>query len=69
MAERIHYSSMVTGLLALTGAGLYLLDDSGSVQVDEAVAGASLLVVAGSAGLLRSLHRLANRKASRRVSH
>jgi hypothetical protein len=63
MSEGISYGSMLTGLAALTGAGLYMLDGTGAVQVDEAVAGASLLVVIGTAGLLRSAHRLLSRRS------
>ena len=63
MAERINYPSMVAGLAALTGAGLYLLDDSGALQVDEAVAAASLLIVVGATGLLRSVHALVSRRS------
>lgn len=61
--QRIHYTSMLTGLAALTGAGLYLLDDSGAVEVDEAVAAASLWIVLGSAGLMRAVHRLVSRRS------
>ena len=60
MAERhpLDLVSLVAGLLALTGGGLYLLDDSGAAQVDEAVTAASLLVVLGVFTLVRSVLRL-----------
>jgi cysteine sulfinate desulfinase/cysteine desulfurase-like protein len=62
VAEIQSRSSLLTGLLAVTGAGLYALDGSGAVNVDEAVTLASLLVLVGAAGVTRSvtalLHRL-----------
>lgn len=54
-------TSLATGLLALTGAGLYLLDATAAVEVDEAVTGASLLVALGLAGLIRSVQKLLSR--------
>ena len=60
MADRhaVDSASLVTGLLAVTGSALYLLDDAGAVAVDEAVAAAVLLVVLGAVSLLRSLRLL-----------
>lgn len=58
MADR---TSLLTGLAALTGAGLFLLDDTGTAQVDEAVTVASLVVVLGAAGVIRSVHALLRR--------
>ena len=55
----------MVGVVSLTGAGLYLLDHTGAVAVDEAVAGASLLVAAGIAGLIRSVQRLLAGRGSR----
>lgn len=60
-------TSLAVGLVALTGAGLSLLDDSGVVAVDEAVAAASLLIAAGVAGLTRSVHRLLAGRGSRQT--
>ena len=60
MADRtvVDGASVVVGLLAVTGAALYLLDDGGAVAVDEAVAAAVLLVVLAVVSLVRSLQRL-----------
>ncbi len=63
MAERrIHLSSLVTGLLALTFAGLYLLHHAGVAAVDEYVVGAAVPVVLGAAGAALSLRRLLSRR-------
>ena len=58
MADR---TSLLTGLAALTGAGLFLLDETGAAQVDEAVTAASLVVVLGVTGVIRSVHALVSR--------
>lgn len=57
MAERHPFDpvSLLAGLLALTGAGLFLLDDAGLVQVDAVLTAATLLVVLGAFSLVRSL--------------
>ncbi|MCW2598986.1 MAG: hypothetical protein JWM02_815 [Frankiales bacterium] len=66
MAERrpVELLSLITGLLALTGAGLYLLDDSGAVQVDAAATVALLCVVLGVVGLVRSVLRFVSSRRS-----
>lgn len=46
--------SLVTGLLALIGSGLYLVDAAGAVEVDEVVALAALLIALGVVGGVRS---------------
>jgi hypothetical protein len=59
VAERgIDVLSLVVGLVAATVAVLVLVDRSGAVAVDGAVATAAVLVVLGLAGLARSLQRL-----------
>lgn len=58
MAEIQSRSSLVVGLLALVGAGLYGLDSTGAVQVDEAVTAATVFVVLGAAGVIRSVTAL-----------
>jgi hypothetical protein len=50
--------SFVVGLLALIGAGLALLDQSGHTHVDGTVAGACLLLAIGLTGLTRAALRL-----------
>jgi hypothetical protein len=50
--------SMTTGVLALTGTGLFFLDHSGAVQVDEVVALASLWVGMALVALARSAVKL-----------
>lgn len=63
MAERsFDHLSFHAGLAACLGSGLYLLDRSGGVQVDEAVTGATLLIGLGAAGLLRAAARLVSRR-------
>jgi hypothetical protein len=61
VAEIQSRSALVSGLLAVTGAGLYGLDASGSVNVDEAVTAATLVVVLGAAGVIRSVAALLHR--------
>ncbi len=56
--RRAHLTSLIAGLVALTAATLTVLDQAGAVHVDEVVAAASLLLVAGLAGLARSVLRL-----------
>jgi hypothetical protein len=63
VAEVRSRGSLLAGLLAVTSAGLYGLDSTGSVHVDEAVVGASLLVVLGVSGLIRSVTALLDRPA------
>lgn len=71
MAEHRSFDllSFLTGLLALVAAGLYLLDDllddHGVAQVDEAVVGATFVVVLGAAGLLRAVATLWRRPTER----
>lgn len=55
-------AGLVVGLTALTGAGLYALDAAGVVAVDEAVTAATLLLVVGGTGLVRSVQRLVSRR-------
>lgn len=55
--------SFVVGLLALIGAGLALLDQSGHSHVDGAVAGAALLLAFGLAGVTRAALRLRGPRA------
>jgi hypothetical protein len=55
-------AGLVVGLAALTGAGLYWLDAGGVVEVDEAVTAATLLLVVGGTGLVRSVQRLLSRR-------
>lgn len=63
MAERrIHVSSFVVGLLALTFAGLYLLDHFGGANIDEYVVAASTLVALGVAGVAASARRLVSQR-------
>lgn len=58
--------SFLTGVLALLGAGLYVLDDSGTTQVDEAVVGAALVLALGLYGLVRSVLTVRTRWQQRR---
>lgn len=63
MAERrFDYLSFLVGLAAVLGAGLYLLDDSGAVQVDELVAVATLWIALGTVGLVRTAQRFVSRR-------
>lgn len=58
--------SFVTGLVALLVAALSLIDgvDLISVDIDGAIVGAVLLVVAGAATVVRTLSRLLGRNGS-----
>jgi hypothetical protein len=62
VAELQSRSSLVVGLLAVTGAGLYALEASAAVHVDEAVTAATLLLVLGAAGAIRSVTGLVRRR-------
>ena len=72
MAERggtgwggpVNQLSLLVGLLSLAGAALFLLDDSGAVHVDEAVAVATLWIVAGTVGLAHAVQRLIRRRSA-----
>ncbi len=55
--------SFTIGMLALLVAGLFLIDDVGLSDVDAGVAAAVLLLVAGAALVLKTLSRLAGRRA------
>ncbi len=60
MAERrVNLPSFIAGLLALTFAGLYLLD--GTINVDEYVIAASALVALGLGGVAASVRSLLHR--------
>jgi hypothetical protein len=50
--------SFVVGLLALSGAGLALLDRAGEVQVDGGVTAAAFLLAVAVAGLVKAAMRL-----------
>jgi hypothetical protein len=63
--RRFDTLSFVAGILALIGAGLFLLDDSGALRVDEAVTVAALLLALGAVGLVRSVGRLARVRRAR----
>ena len=56
--------SMTTGVLALTGSGLYFLDHSGAAQIDEVVAVGSLWVGLALVALVRSGVKLRQRLRS-----
>ena len=59
MAERrVNLPSFVAGLLALTFAGLYLIDRTGGVGVDEYVIAAGALVALGVAGIVASVRSM-----------
>jgi hypothetical protein len=61
VAEIQSRSALASGLLAVTGAGLYGLDAARALNVDEAVTAASLVVVLGAAGVIRSVTALLHR--------
>ena len=67
MAEHQHFDkpAMIAGVLALTGSGLFFLDRSGAVDVDEVVAVVSLWVGLALVGLVRSGLRLQQRLSAR----
>lgn len=67
MAEPQHFDkpAMIAGVLALIGSGLFFLDRSGAVEVDEIVAVASLWVGLALVGLVRSGMRLRHRLSAR----
>ena len=56
--HRLDPISLVAGVLALSLATLYLLDDLGAARVDEAVVAATAVVVVGLVGLVITLRRL-----------
>ena len=58
----VNLPSLLVGLLSLAAAALYLLDSSGAVRVDEAVALATLWIVVGAVALVRSVRRLVTRR-------
>jgi hypothetical protein len=62
--RRIHAPSFVVGLLALTFAGLYLLDHFGGATVDEYIIAASTLIALGLAGVVASARRLLRQRES-----
>ncbi|MCU1588418.1 MAG: hypothetical protein JWN31_1911 [Frankiales bacterium] len=54
--------SLVIGLLVMAVALLFLVNDQGVVDVDQAVAGAALLVVVAAASIVRAVVRLLGRR-------
>lgn len=59
-AERHEFQlgSFVLGLLVIAVATLFLVNEQGIADVDQAVAGAVLLLVAAAASIIRALVRL-----------
>ena len=66
--RRVHLTSLLVGLVALTAATLTLLDEAGAAHVDEAVTAGSLLLAAGLAGLARSVLSLVRLLTRRRLA-
>lgn len=56
--------SLIMGLLVIAVGVLFLVNEQGVIDVDEAVAGAALLLVVGIASIVRAVVRLLNGRST-----